>query len=291
MSFAAATTPVADTVIHTPAQGLQAGWVHWAAHDQHPARAYRAQPEGLPPPGGWPVVLVVQEIFGVHEHIQDVARRLAHAGFLAVAPELFGRLGDPAACQTYEELRNGFIWPTPDAQVMADLDDAMQWAVAQGGNPARVHLTGFCWGGRVAWLYAAHQPALASAVAWYGRLQGPTSPQQPEHPAQQVARLQAPVLGLYGECDEGIPLAHVHAMQSALAARVAGPDGQTRPAAHIEVFAGAPHAFMADYRPSYRAADAARGWQLMLQWMARAGSARQADQADQTDQAEGTSTT
>jgi carboxymethylenebutenolidase len=289
MSFAAATAPVADTVVHTPATGLHTGWVHWpATHGgapgtaPHTLRAYSARPEGPPPPGGWPVVLVVQEIFGVHEHIQDVTRRLAHAGCLAVAPDLFGRLGDPAVCQTYEELRNGFIWPTPDAQVMADLDDAMRWALAQGGNAARVHLTGFCWGGRIAWLYAAHQPALASAVAWYGRLQGPTSALQPEHPQQVAPRLKAPVLGLYGACDEGIPLAHVQAMQAALAARVAGPEGQTQPSAHIEVFAGAPHAFMADYRPSYRAADAARGWQLMLQWMTRAESTRQD---------EGTSTT
>lgn len=265
MSFAAASAPVADTVIHTPASGLQAGWVQWTAHDAYRLRAYSARPEGPAPEGGWPVVLVVQEIFGVHEHIQDVARRLAHAGFLAVAPDLFGRLGDPAACQSYEEIRNGFIWPTPDAQVMADLDDAMQWAVAEGGNAQRVHLTGFCWGGRMAWLYAAHQPALASAVAWYGRLQGPTSDLQPEHPAQVVQRLQAPVLGLYGACDEGIPLAHVQTFQAALA--------DAGSPSRVEVFDGAPHAFLADYRPSYRAADAARGWHMMLSWIAAADQA------------------
>ncbi len=256
MSFAALTQPVAETTVHTPDTGLHTDWCQWtSSFDRATVRAWTARPLGS---GPWPVVLLVHEIFGLHEHMLDVARRLAHQGFLVVAPDLFGRLGDPSACQSYEAIRDGFIVPTTDAQVMADLDDAREHAMAQGGQGRRVCITGFCWGGRITWLYAAHRPDLQAGVAWYGRLQGPTFPTHPSHPLDVVSSLRAPVLGLYGELDEGIPLGHVQAMQAAL--------HHAGSASRIDVFAQAPHAFCADYRSSYRPDAARQAWAKMLAW-------------------------
>jgi carboxymethylenebutenolidase len=256
MSFAALTQPVADTTVRTSSAGLCTGWWHWSSrHDGATVRAWMARPEGQ---GPWPVVLLVHEIFGLHEHMLDVARRLAHLGFLVVAPDLFSRLGDPATCPSYDAIRDGFIVPTSDAQVMADLDDAQAQALAQGGQPHRVVITGFCWGGRITWLYAAHRGDLQAGVAWYGRLQGPVYPSHPQHPLDVAPTLKAPVLGLYGECDEGIPLSQVHTMQAAL--RDAGSPSR------IEIFQGAPHAFHADYRSSHRPEAARQAWAQMLAW-------------------------
>lgn len=262
MSFAALTQPVADTTVHTPDTGLHTGWCQWtSSFDGAHMRAWVAQPLASGPK---PVVLLVHEIFGLHEHIQDLARRLAHQGFLVVAPDLFARLGDPGTCQSYEAIRDGFIVPTTDAQVMADLDDARDQALALGGQSHRVCITGFCWGGRITWLYADHRRDLQAGVAWYGRLQGPVFPSHPRHPIHVAASVKTPVLGLHGELDEGIPLAHVQSMQAAL--------NEAGSASRIEVFAQAPHAFCADYRSSYRPDAARQAWARMLEWLTQTTS-------------------
>ena len=248
--------PVPATTIHTPDAGLSVAWNRVALTGGQQLPVYVAKPTGA---GPFPVVLVVQEIFGVHEHITDVARRLAQLGYLALAPDLYFRLGNAAAVTDVEVLRRDFVGKTSDAQVLADLDATVAWSVSQTGDERRLGLTGFCWGGRIAWLYAAHQPRLKAAVAWYGRLQGDRTPIHPLHPIDVVAQLSAPVLGLYGGQDQGIPLASVEAQRAALAA--AG-----RRDAEIVVYPAAPHAFYADYRASYRATEAADGWRRLKAW-------------------------
>ena len=257
--FAKAAQPPAATTISTPADGLAVGWQRVVVEGGE-LPIYVARPIGA---GPFPVVLVVQEIFGVHEHITDVARRLAKLGYLAIAPELFFRRGDPRTAPDGESLRRDFVTPTGDAQVLADLDRTLAWAVANGGAADRIALTGFCWGGRIAWLYAAHQPQLKAAVAWYGRLSGDATALQPRHPLQIAGELKAPVLGLYGGKDQGIPLTAVEGLRSALAA--AGSPST------IEVYPEAPHAFFADYRPSYRPEAAADGWRRLQEWLIRYG--------------------
>lgn len=259
--FAAAVAPVLDTVVHTDDHGLLAGTVRIPTDDGE-VPAYRAQPLG---PGPFPVLLVVQEIFGVHAHIRDVVRRLAHLGYLAVAPELYCRLGDPASATDLDDLRARFIFKAPDARVLADLDATLAWTDAHGGRADAVGITGFCWGGRITWLYAAHQARVKAGVAWYGRLSGPTYPVNPTHPIDRVSALQAPVLGLYGGQDAGIPMDSVQAFQSALAQAGSG--------SSVHVYPDAPHAFFADYRPSYRQAEARDGWARMLAWLAQHGVA------------------
>ncbi|MBN9342419.1 MAG: dienelactone hydrolase family protein, partial [Comamonadaceae bacterium] len=241
--YAAAAAPVmAQTAIQTPVQGLAAGMVQIDAGGfQMPA--YRAAPEGR---SGLPVVLVVQEIFGVHEYIADVCRRLAHAGYLAIAPALYARQGDPAQYTEVARLLSELVARVPDAQVLGDLDATVRWAGAHGGDLARVGITGFCWGGRITWLYAAHGPVKAG-VAWYGRLAGEASALAPRHPLDVAATLTAPVLGLYGEKDSGIPLDTVDKMKEALHKGSAAAQ-----ASEFVVYPDAPHAFHADYRPSFR---------------------------------------
>jgi dienelactone hydrolase len=196
---------------------------------------------------------VISEIFGVHEHIADVARRFAKAGYFAVAPELFVRQGDAASYGEIAKLVAEVISKVPDAQVMADLDATVAWAKGQGANTGRLGITGFCWGGRITWLYAAHNPAVKAGVAWYGRLVGQGNPLQPRHPVERVGQLHAPVLGLYGGQDGGIPMSTVAQMQNALADGSAAAKAST-----FHVYPDAPHAFHADYRPSYRTASADR---------------------------------
>lgn len=263
-AFASAIQPsIADTVILTGAAGLLAGEVAVPIPGGS-LPAYRAAPAG---DGPHPVILVVQEIFGVHEHIRDVCRRLAKAGYLAIAPELYFRLGDPRSAASIDELRARFVSKADDALVAADLDACVDWAAGHGGDVARLGITGFCWGGRSTWLYAAHQPRVKAGVAWYGRLGGERSALSPANPVDVAGRLQAPVLGLYGGQDTGIPLAAVDELQAALAAAQEGAGRDST----IQVYPDAPHAFHADYRPSYRAAEAADGWQRMLAWFARHG--------------------
>jgi carboxymethylenebutenolidase len=257
--FALATQPVAaETTITTDTQGLEAGEVQIAAADRA-IPAYRAKPaQG----GPFPVVLVVQEIFGVHEHVKDVCRRLAKAGYLAVAPEMYVRQGDVAGLKSIDEVRT-VVAKVPDAQVLSDLDAAVAYAVSDGGDADKLAITGFCWGGRITWLYAAHNPQLKAGVAWYGRLVGEASELTPKHPVDVAGDLKAPVLGLYGGADQGIPLDTVEAMRAACAKA-----GKT---CEIVVFEGAPHAFHADYRPSYRAEPAKEGWSRLLDWLRQHG--------------------
>jgi len=262
IGFAAAAGPVAaETVITTGSEGLTAGEVKIPTADVE-IPAYRA----MPAKGGpFPVVLVVQEIFGVHEHIKDVCRRFAKEGYLAVAPELYARQGDPTKFTDYKQLFAEIVGKVPDAQVMSDLDAAVAWAGKSGsGDVKRVGVTGFCWGGRITWLYCAHSPQVKAGVAWYGRLVGETSQLQPKYPIDVVADLKAPVLGLYGGQDQGIPLADVEKMRAALAA--------AKNPSEIVVFPDAPHGFNADYRPSYRAEDAREGWRQALAWFRRHGA-------------------
>jgi len=263
--FAAAVLPVmAQSVIKTSAEGLEAGEVTIPVGD-FKMPAYRAVRKGLVKA---PVVLVVSEVFGVHEHIADVARRLAHQGYCAIAPELFVRQGDAGAYAEIGKLIAEVIAKVPDAQVMGDLDATVAWASAQGMDTSRLGLTGFCWGGRIAWLYAAHNPSLKAAVAWYGRLQGDSTALSPKHPLDLVASLKAPVLGLYGEKDAGISLDSIAKMKAALATGSAAAQ-----ASEFVVYPDAPHAFHADYRPSYRAEAAQDGWARCLRWFKSHGVA------------------
>ncbi|WP_114393568.1 dienelactone hydrolase family protein [Oleisolibacter albus] len=260
--FALATLPVGAQTITTPAEGLTAGEVKIPVADGT-LPAYRAMPaQG----GPCPVVLVVQEIFGVHEHIKDVCRRFARAGYLAIAPELYARQGNPAAQSDVQLLIKDIVSKVPDAQVLSDLDRTVAWAGANGGDAKRLGITGFCWGGRITWLYAAHTPALKAGVAWYGRLASPPTDLQPMVPMDLAGTLKAPVLGLYGEADQGIPVKDVEAMRAALAKA-----GKTD--SEIILYPEAPHAFFADYRPSYRPEPAADGWQRCLTWFKRHGVA------------------
>jgi carboxymethylenebutenolidase len=263
--FAAAALPVvAQTVIKTDSQGLTVGEVSIPVGGfQLPA--YRAAPQGK---ANAPLVLVISEIFGVHEYIADTARRLAKAGYFAVAPELFVRQGDPSAYGEVAKLIAEVVSKVPDAQVMSDLDATMAWARGQGADVSKTAITGFCWGGRIVWLYAAHQPQLKAGVAWYGRLVGQANPLQPRHPVEVAAGLHAPVLGLYGGQDTGIPLATVDQMKAALAS-----GGEAARRSQFHIYPDAPHAFHADYRPSYRKEAAEDGWQRCMAWFRSHGVA------------------
>jgi carboxymethylenebutenolidase len=222
--------------------------------------AYRSQPASG---DNFPVVLVIQEIFGVHQHIQDITRRFAKLGYLAIAPELFIRQGDVSKLDTIDEIRV-ISAKVPDAQVLSDLDATVEWAVRSAqGDPERLGITGFCWGGRITWLYAAHNPKVKAGVAWYGRLVGEASDLTPKHPVDVAPTLTVPVLGLYGGQDTGIPLATVDQLRDRLQSGRSGSD--------VVVYPDAPHAFFADYRPSYRAADAQDGWQRLQNWFKRHG--------------------
>lgn len=258
--FALATRPVmAETVIKTGTEGLVAGEIKVPVSDGEMV-AYRAQPaKGV----DFPVVLVVSEIFGVHEHIADICRRLAGLGYLAIAPELFARQGDPRKIGSIQEIIDTIVSKTPDAQVMADLDACESWAKTHGGDVSRMAITGFCWGGRITWLYAAHNPRLKAGVAWYGRIDGEVSDNTPKYPLDLAAQMKAPVLGLYGGQDQGISQDDVEAMRAAI--KKAG--GQSE----IHVYADAPHAFHADYRPSYRKEAAEDGWKRMQAWLKKIG--------------------
>ena len=256
--FAASVLPVmAQTAIKTDTSGLVAGEVTIPVGD-FKMPAYRAAPAGRT---GVPVVLVVSEIFGVHEHIADVARRLAKAGYMAIAPELFVRQGDAQSYGEIGKLISEVISKVPDEQVMADLDATVAWAQGQGADTSRTGITGFCWGGRITWLYAAHNPRVKAGVAWYGRLVGNSTPLTPKHPVDVVGALRGPVLGLYGEKDTGIPLDTIDRMKAALAAGSAAAKKS-----EFVIYPDAPHAFHADYRPSYRKEAAEDGWRRCLEW-------------------------
>ncbi len=265
VGYAAAVSPImAQTAIKTPADGLTAGDVTIDVNG-FKMPAYRAAPAGKT---DLPVVLILSEIFGVHEYIADTARRFAKAGYLAIAPELFVRQGDAQSYGEMAKLIAEVISKVPDAQVMADLDATVAWAGTQGGNLNKVGVTGFCWGGRQTWLYAAHSKHIKAGVAWYGRLVGNATPLTPVHPVDVVAKLNGPVLGLYGGADTGIPVSTVAQMQNALAT-----GSKAAQASTFVLYPDAPHAFHADYRPSYRKPAADDGWQRALAWFKAHGVA------------------
>jgi len=261
-SFAAAVLPVTAQTIRTDAQGLEAGEVMIPVGD-FKMPAYRAMPIGI---RNAPVVLVISEIFGVHEHIADVARRLARQGYMAIAPELFERQGDAGSYGEIAKLIAEVTSKVPDEQVMRDLDACVDWAQGQGADIGRLGITGFCWGGRITWLYAAHNAAVKAAVPWYGSLVGNRSALSPKHPIDLAGQLLAPVLGLYGGQDPGITLQNVALMRAALSqGSVAARRSQ------IHVYPDAPHAFNADYRTSYRKDAADDGWARCLGWLKAEG--------------------
>jgi carboxymethylenebutenolidase len=249
--------------ISTPATGLRTGDVLIPTNDGRSMPAYFAAPANA---SGAPTILVVKEIFGIHEHIRDVCRRFAQAGWHAVAPDLFFRVGDPTTYPTAAQILSDLVPKITDAQVMADLDSTVAYANTNGGDARNVGVTGFCWGGRIVWLYAAHNPRLKAGVAWYGRLTGPTSPATPFHPYEAAINLKAPVLGLYGGADQGIPLTTVDEMKTRLAAGTAASK-----ASEFVVYPDAPHAFHADYRPSYRKDAAEDGWKRATAWFRKHG--------------------
>ncbi len=264
--FALAVQPVAaQTTITTDTSGLVAGEVKIPVRDGE-IPAYRA----IPASGkNFPVVLVVQEIFGVHEHIKDICRRFAKLGHMAIAPELYARQGDVSKLKM-DEIVSKVVSKVPDAQVMSDLDATVAYAKKSGkGDVRKLGITGFCWGGRIVWLYAAHSPQLKAGVAWYGRLTGRPADKpnelQPKHPVDVAASLKAPVLGLYGEADQGIPLDTVEQMRAKLK--------ESKTPSEIVVYPSGPHGFHADYRPSYRKEMAEDGWRRLREWFKKYGAA------------------
>jgi carboxymethylenebutenolidase len=269
VGYAATAMPImAQTAIKTSSEGLKTGETTYEVNG-FKVPAFYAAPAGKT---DLPVVLVIQEIFGVHEYIADTARRFAKAGYLAIAPELYARQGDPSTYNEMAKLMAEVVSKVPDAQVMADLDGAVKWAAANGGNLQKVGITGFCWGGRITWLYAEQSKNVKAGVAWYGRLVGQPSPVTPQHPLDLAAGLQAPVLGLYGGQDSGIPLSTLDQMKAALADAGAKGNAAAR-ASQFVVYPDAPHAFHADYRPSYRKDAAEDGFKRALEWFKANGVA------------------
>ena len=266
-TFALSVQPLqAQTMITTPADGLTAGVVKVKTKDGKEMDAYRAMPASGQ---GFGTILVVQEIFGVHAHIADLCRRFAKAGYYAIAPELYFRQGDPKAITDMQAVLREIVSKVPDEQVMGDLDATVDFAKGEGkADIAKLGITGFCWGGRIVWLYAAHSAALKAGVAWYGRVVGDATPMTPKHPVDIANDLKAPVLGLYGGADTGIPNDTVDRMRAAL--KAGSPAAQK---SQIDTYPDTPHAFNADYRPSYRKEQAEDAWKKALAWFKANGVA------------------
>ena len=246
-------------MIMTPVDGLTAGAVKVKTKDGKEMDAYRAMPASGT---GFGTILVVQEIWGVHAHIADMCRRFAKAGYYAVAPELYFRQGDPKVIPDVQALIRDIVAKVPDDQVMGDLDSTVAFAKGEGkADTAKLGITGFCWGGRIVWLYDAHNPAVKAGVAWYGPLQRDATPLQPKYPVDIAKELKGPVLGLYGGADTGIPMDSVEKMRAAL--KTGSPAAMK---SQIDVYPDTPHAFNADYRPSYRKEAAEDGWKKCLAW-------------------------
>jgi carboxymethylenebutenolidase len=264
--FTLAAGPLNAAAIITDTKGLDAGEVSVPVSDGK-IPAYRAKPSGK---NNLPTILVVQEVFGVHEHIKDVCRRLAHQGYYAIAPSLYARYGDPGKydMSTVQKLMTDIVAKVPDAEVMSDLDGTVDFAAGDGANTAKLGITGFCWGGRITWLYTAHSPKIKAAVAWYGPLRGPVPPNplRPKYPLDLAADINAPVLGLYGGLDAGIGVSNMEDMKAALA-------GAGKLKSKIEIFMDAQHGFFADYRASYNEKDAKQGWAEALAWFRKYGVA------------------
>jgi carboxymethylenebutenolidase len=260
--FALSVQPVSAETITTDTRGLEAGEVKIPVSDGE-MPAYRAMPNAG---GPFPTILVVQEIFGVHEHIKDICRRLAKLGYLAVAPELYARQGDVSGMTNIQDIISKVVSKVPDSQVMSDLDATAAWAKKSGkSNNAKLGITGFCWGGRIVWLYAAHSPELKAGVAWYGRLVGQPDELHPKNPIDLVSQLKCPVLGLYGGADTGIPVESVDQMKKALQ--------EAKQPSEIVLYRDTPHAFYADYRQSYRKREAEDGWKRLQDWFKNHGVA------------------
>jgi len=259
--FAAAVQPVTAQTITTDTAGITAGEAKIPVKDGE-VPGYRAMPASG---GPFPIVLVVQEIFGVHEHIKDICRRFAKLGYLAVAPELYARQGDVSKIESINDIISTVVSKVPDAQVMSDLDAAAAWAAKNKGDAGKLAITGFCWGGRIVWLYASHNPKLKAGAAWYGRLVGQGTELQPKNPIDLVADLKAPVLGLYGGSDQGIPVDTVDQMKAKL-------KSLDKPC-EIVLYPDTPHGFHADYRPSYRKEQAQDAWRRLLEWFRKNGVA------------------
>lgn len=254
--FAVASQPVLAQAITTSAKGLRAGEVKIPVADGH-IPAYRAVPAK---PGKYPVVLVVQEIFGVHEHIKDMCRRYAQAGYYAIAPEMFARQGDVSKMTDIGQILSEVVSKVPDAQVCADLDAAVAFAAASGQADAkRLGLVGWCWGGRTAWIYAHHNPKLKAAVSYYGLLAGMKSPIKPHDPLDIAEQIKVPVLGLYSGKDAYVPMDQVDRMRAGLVKSGSGSE--------IVVFPNVDHGFNADYRPTYDKGAATYAQQLAFDWL------------------------
>jgi carboxymethylenebutenolidase len=260
-TFALAVQPVqAQTMIVTPSDGLTAGAVKVKTKDGKEMDAYRAMPASGQ---GFGTILVVQEIFGVHAHIADMCRRFAKAGYYAIAPELYFRQGDAKTYTEIPKLISEIVSKVPDEQVMGDLDSSVAFAKGEGkADTAKLGITGFCWGGRIVWMYDAYSPAVKAGVAWYGPLARPATPLTPKDPVDIAKDLHGPVLGLYGGADAGIPLESVEKMRAAL--KASGNAAALK--SEIKIYPDTPHAFNADYRPSYRKEPAEDGWKLALAW-------------------------
>lgn len=258
--FALAAQPISAKVITTDSKDLIAGQVKIPVTDGE-IPAYRAMPAKG---NNFPVVLVIQEIFGVHAHIQDVCRRFAKLGYLAIAPEMFARQGDVSKLSDIQEIISKVVSKVPDTQVMSDLDATVKWAEKSSqGNINKLGITGFCWGGRVVWLYAAHNPRVKAGVAWYGRLKADSTSLTPKHPIDIAKSLTVPVLGLYAGKDDYISNDTVEEMRVALKA------GKSK--SEIILYPNIPHGFYADYRPTYREKQAKDAWKRLQIWFKNNG--------------------
>ncbi len=260
IGYAAAVMPVTSWAVTTLAAGMADGDVEITLGKEK-MPGYWAMPKGN---GPFPVIIVVQEIFGIHEYIKDVCRRLAKEGYLAIAPSLYSRLGDATKIAEIDKILADIVAKVNHPQVMKDLDGVLSWlSVNPKADTKRVGITGFCWGGNITWMYAAHNPKLKAGVAWYGKVSGDKKPDQPLFPLDIANDLRVPVLGLYGEKDTGIPLDQVEKMKVALK--------KGKRTSEIAVFPGAGHGFHADYRPSYNAEAAKQGWEKLLAWFHKNG--------------------
>ena len=258
--FAISARPISARVITTDSESLVAGEVKIPVADGE-IPAYRARPATG---RNFPLVLVVQEIFGVHEHIQDICRRLGKLGYMAIAPELYARQGDVSQLSSIQEIISQVVSKVPDDQVMSDLDATVAWAKNSGqANIDKLAITGFCWGGRIVWLYSYHNPKVKAGVAWYGRLVGESTSLTPKYPLDIAEELQVPILGLYGGSDTYIPNDTVEQMRRVLDA------GDSR--SEILLYDNTPHGFHADYRPTYRKDQAEDGWERLRDWFKRNG--------------------
>lgn len=261
VGFALAVQPVSAQTITTDMDGIKAHELKIPVADGE-IPAFHAHPaKGK----NFPIVLVIQEIFGVHEHIKDLCRRLAKSGYYAIAPALYARQGDPAKVENMQNLMRDIVSKVPDVQVMSDIDATLAFAGKDGGNAKKAAITGFCWGGRVVWLYAAHNPKIKAGAAWYGRVVGQPNPMQSKQPINIAGSLTVPVLGLYGGKDQGIPIESIDEMREALK--------QGKSKSEIIVYPDAQHGFNADYRPSYDKKDAEAAWGKMLIWFKKNGAA------------------